>query len=102
MHVGRPTEKEVIYDHIDIKLHPLAVQLNDAIVSGITTFFSIKDVDRRDDKALCEAYGLPVTTSKAGAEVNSRTCLHALEKPCTLQKLFICIMYNIHYSNQSI
>jgi hypothetical protein len=52
-----PTDTEVVYSHIDIKLHPVALQLDGAMLTAITSFFKVaaRDTgasDRRLDQAL--------------------------------------------------
>ena len=34
-----PTAEEVVYNHVDVRLHPLALQLDGALLAALTAFF---------------------------------------------------------------
>jgi hypothetical protein len=49
-----------VYNHIDIKLHPITIQLDSSMISALTGFFKVREhvpgkkmsADKRLDKAL--------------------------------------------------
>lgn len=71
---GRPTAEEVVYNHIDIKVHPVTLQLDAAVLAALTTFFKVRGGggDDRDERRLDRAMGLSAI-ARAGAP-------HALQR----------------------
>lgn len=66
---GRPTPDEVVYNHIDIKLHPLLVQLDGNMVSALTSFFRVQKVGADvDERRLDKVMGMSVI-AKAGTDL---------------------------------
>lgn len=64
---GRPTPDEVVYNHIDIKLHPLLVQLDGTMISALTSFFKVQKTGADvEEKRLDKVMGLAVI-ARAGA-----------------------------------
>lgn len=66
-----PTETEVVYSHVDIKLHPLRLQLDTALLVALAAFFKVKAPgaarDRgADGRALDKSLGLSAI-ERAGA-----------------------------------
>lgn len=58
---GRPTAEEVVYNHIDIKVHPVTLQLDAAVLAALTAFFKVRGGgggDDRDERRLDRAMGL--------------------------------------------
>jgi hypothetical protein len=43
-----PTEAEVVYRHIDTKLHPLRLQLDGSLLMALSSFFKVKAPASRD------------------------------------------------------
>lgn len=66
---GRPSAEEVVYNHIDIKLHPITLQLDAAALSALTAFFKVRDAgggDERNGRRLDRAMGI-TAIARAGA-----------------------------------
>eukprot|EP00892_Ulva_mutabilis_P001714 jgi/Ulvmu1/11543/UM078_0033.1 len=58
---GRPTAEEVVYNHIDIKLHPITLQLDAAALAALTAFFKVRGASAgadRDGRRLDRAMGI--------------------------------------------
>lgn len=58
-----------MYNHIDIKLHPLTLQLDAAVLAALTAFFKVRgnaSSDERDSRGLDRAMGLSAI-ARAGA-----------------------------------
>ena len=66
---GRPTLDEVVYNHIDIKMHPLLVQLDGNMIAALTKFFKVQKTGADvGEKRLDKAMGLSVI-ARAGVHL---------------------------------
>ena len=65
-----PTATEVVYSHVDIKLHPLRLQLDTALILALAAFFKVRPPgaarDRADGRSLDKSLGLSAI-ERAGA-----------------------------------
>lgn len=62
-----------MYNHIDIKLHPITLQLDAAVLAALTAFFKVRDgaaTDERDDRRLDRAMGISAI-ARAGMAIFS-------------------------------
>lgn len=74
----RPTETEVVYSHVDIKLHPLQVQLDGSMISALTSFFKVKEGGARQHKSglLDQSLGLASITRACTPSHSDLLSLH--------------------------
>lgn len=75
-----------MYNHIDIKLHPITLQLDGAVLSALTAFFKVRGAggdDERDGRRLDRVMGISAIARAGDPSPLPRHCAQRCTSGCT-------------------